>query len=93
MLVGLAVQLVRRSDLSGLELVAGALFVGGGFGNLVDRAARGSVIDFVVIGRGRLSTNVFNVADVALVAGVVLFLVASLRRRPAAEERRKDEPR
>jgi signal peptidase II len=59
-----------------------ALVAGGGLGNLVDRIRlRGYVIDFMNLGLGSLRTGVFNVADVAIVAGVILLLVPA-RRRP-----------
>lgn len=45
-----------------------ALAVGGATGNLVDRIVRGEVVDFVVVRRW----PVFNLADVALVVGLVL---------------------
>ncbi len=59
-----------------------ALVAGGGLGNLVDRfRLRGYVIDFMNLGLGPVRTGVFNVADVAIVAGVIL-LVLPGRRRP-----------
>jgi signal peptidase II len=50
------------------------LTVGGVAGNLRDRQRRGAVIDFVRIG----PWPAFNVADVGLVAGLVLVLVGML---------------
>jgi signal peptidase II len=50
-----------------------ALTVGGGLGNLIDRLRfDGAVIDYIRIGIGRLRTGVFNLADVALIIGLVL---------------------
>jgi signal peptidase II len=50
-----------------------ALVAAGGLGNLWDRVTTdGWVIDFMNLGVGPLRTGIFNVADVALVAGVVL---------------------
>lgn len=61
------------------QVVSVALFVGGGTGNLIDRVVRGWVLDFVIVGWGKWwnTTNVFNVADVAIVAGALLFLLGS----------------
>lgn len=64
-----------------------ALVVSGAFGNLIDRVRHGFVIDFVTL-NPRLSDRfpVFNLADVALIAGALL-LVLFLRRgdlRPAS---------
>jgi signal peptidase II len=37
--------------------------------NLIDRIAVGSVIDFLNVGVGSLRTGIFNLADVAIMAG------------------------
>lgn len=56
----------------GSALPAG-LILGGGFGNLVDRAIRGAVIDMFDVG----PWPVFNIADVALTAGIILLVIAT----------------
>ena len=55
------------------------LFLAGGLSNLTDRIAIGSVIDFLNIGIGPLRTGIFNVADVAIMAGAAIMLIAELR--------------
>jgi signal peptidase II len=63
------------------EIASGALAIGGGFGNLVDRlTSGGSVIDFVSVGVGPLRTAVFNWADVAILGGVAIYVVVLSRR-------------
>ena len=57
-----------------------ALFVAGGVSNWVDRVLHGSVIDFINVGVGPLRTGVFNVADVAIMAGVAIVLFFEFRR-------------
>jgi signal peptidase II len=49
--------------------------LGGAAGNLADRLRHGAVIDFIVIGRW----PVFNLADAAIVGGVVLLLWSFVR--------------
>ena len=56
--------------------VALSLFVAGGFSNWIDRVASGSVVDFLNVGLGGLRTGVFNVADMAIMTGVGLFVLA-----------------
>jgi signal peptidase II len=56
-----------------------ALFVAGGSSNLLDRLARGSVIDFMNVGLGPLRTGIFNVADMAIMFGAGLVILASYR--------------
>jgi signal peptidase II len=81
-LVGLAV----RQRWQGWALVGVTLFVAGGASNWIDRVARGSVVDFLNVGIGPLRTGIFNVADVAILAGagLVVFGVSRLSAdRPA----------
>jgi signal peptidase II len=61
-----------------------ALIVGGAIGNAIDRVLHGAVFDFVHLHAGPYSWYVFNVADAAIVAGVVGLLYDSFvldRRR------------
>jgi signal peptidase II len=53
-----------------------ALFIGGGVSNLVDRVAYGRVIDFMNVGLGPLRTGIFNVADMAIMLGAGILVVA-----------------
>jgi len=55
------------------------LFAAGGASNLFDRIRYGSVIDFMNVGVGPLRTGIFNVADLAILAGVIVF-ASSLRQ-------------
>ena len=50
-----------------------ALIAGGGVSNLIDRVRYGYVVDFLNVGIGPLRTGIFNVADMAIMAGVVLW--------------------
>ena len=54
-----------------------ALLAAGGLGNLIDRLFRhGLVTDFCVLRLGPLHTGIFNIADVAILLGVVVILAA-----------------
>jgi signal peptidase II len=83
--VGLAfllVYLVRTPSLRWLWFLGLALVWAGGVSNLCDRVFRhGLVTDFMVFQVGPIHTGVFNVADFAVVVGLLL-LVASLRAGP-----------
>ena len=74
--LGLVSLLVWRSPhASRAQLLALGLVAGGGLANWLDRVLHGgAVTDFVSLGVGRLRTGIFNVADVAIVAGVLLLL-------------------
>jgi signal peptidase II len=58
----------------GAALAGVAVALGGATGNLVDRLARGRIVDFIEIG----FWPVFNVADAGIVAGIGLALTAPL---------------
>ena len=73
-----------RYQWSRLAAAGLVLFVAGGLSNLIDRLAMGSVIDFLNVGIGPFRTGIFNVADVAIMAGVALLLVDAVSR-PAAQ--------
>ena len=58
-----------------------ALIVGGALGNLVDRMLWGHVIDFLDLYYGQWHWPAFNLADSAIVLGVSLFILDTLRQR------------
>jgi signal peptidase II len=72
-----------------LATVALGLIIGGAIGNAIDRFAYGAVVDFalfhVQIGEKTLNWYVFNLADVAIVAGVAALLYDSFLGVPAAK--------
>ena len=62
-----------------LTVLGVALFVAGGASNLLDRITSGKVIDFMNVGLGPLRTGIFNVADLAIMLGAGIVVVASYR--------------
>jgi signal peptidase II len=80
------VWLVWFVRVSRAEVMALALVAGGGLGNWIDRWLHaGAVTDFVSIGLGPLRTGIFNVADVAVMAGALLLVLLARRREKPAE--------
>jgi signal peptidase II len=66
------------------ECLGAGLIAGGALGNGYDRLFRQGVVDFVSVGLpGGLRWPTFNVADAALVVGVLVLAVAALRARTA----------
>jgi signal peptidase II len=55
------------------------LIAAGGIGNLVDRIAYGEVRDFLNFGIGRLRTGIMNLADLYILAALILIVVAMAR--------------
>jgi signal peptidase II len=79
-------HLYRRTEPGDRQAAAGlALIAAGAMGNLLDRlrSARG-VVDFIDVGLGSWRLWTFNVADVSILVGAVVLLLA-LRRMEAAE--------
>lgn len=85
--IGLSIWLARAAT-AFLALSLG-LVVGGAIGNAIDRVAYGAVFDFVHFHVGGFSWYVFNIADAAIVAGVVGLLYDSfvLERRRVGQAR------
>lgn len=74
-LAAMLVAALGKWSFSPVELVGFALIVGGGASNLADRIRHdGLVTDFMNLGLGRLRTGIFNVADMAILAGAGLLL-------------------
>lgn len=66
------------------ELLGWSLVIGGGASNLIDRVLRdGRVIDFLRVGVGDLRTGIFNLADFAIITGLLFLFASALWRRDA----------
>jgi signal peptidase II len=61
-----------------IDVLALGLVLGGALGNIVDRVRFGYVVDFLHFFWGEHSFWVFNVADAAITAGVLLLLSRAL---------------
>jgi len=86
MVVVLVVAAVRSRSPGRAHVIALALVIAGGIGNLIDRAAYGAVRDFLNVGVGELRTGIFNVADMAVMTGVLRLCLGSLRHGNDAPE-------
>ena len=85
--IALAIWMARSRTL--LATIALGMIIGGAIGNAIDRIAYGAVVDFALfhlrIGEKTFNWYVFNLADVAIVAGVIALLYDSLLGIPAAK--------
>jgi len=85
--VVLAIWMARSRTL--MSTVALGLIIGGAVGNAIDRFAYGAVVDFALfhlqIAGSTFNWYVFNLADVAIVAGVAALLYDSFMGTPAAK--------
>lgn len=71
--------------LSTFEQLGYGLILGGALGNGIDRFIAGSVVDFLDF--RLIQFPVFNIADVAINAGIVCLLIATLQK-PTVSSRR-----
>ncbi len=89
-IAALTVWLIARPDALPKGARAGMwMIVGGGLGNLYDRAVYGAVTDFIELLFVRFA--VFNIADVAIVCGALLAAIALFideKRKETAHERK-----
>lgn len=74
-----------RKDLRPIDIYGYTLILAGGVSNMIDRILAGVVIDFMNIGFGNVRTGIFNVADMAITAGLCVILYAHIAHshRPA----------
>lgn len=66
----------RKEPLLGTSL---ALILGGAIGNFIDRLFRGEVVDFIDVKLFSYDYPIFNIADSALVIGVILMIIYTIR--------------
>lgn len=76
-ILAIAVQAMFRGALRGASLVGATLFLAGGASNWIDRILHGSVVDFLNLGIGPLRTGIFNVADVAIMVGLLVLVLGT----------------
>ena len=88
----LAWLLLAAVRLSPARSIAAGLILGGGIVNLVDRLPDGLVTDYAVVSLGSLRTGVFNLPDMAIMAGAILWIGGSLRRDYPREGVSKGDP-
>jgi signal peptidase II len=74
-LMGIAFYAARVSSQDRVTRLGLAMIVGGALGNLVDRLALGSVVDFVDVVFGGWHFWAFNVADSAITLGVAAMMI------------------
>lgn len=73
---------LTKKDLDHMTIVGLSFIVGGGIGNLYDRILYSSVTDFFHIDLGGIfKTGIFNMADVSVMVGMGLILLAGISHK------------
>jgi signal peptidase II len=83
--IAVLIALIRLGSRITLTTIALALVLGGAIGNLHDRIAYGSVVDFIEVHIFGYHWPDFNVADSSIVVGACLLLLDSLRSGKTSE--------
>ena len=73
------VVLIRRPQTDRPQRLAFGLLLGGALGNLLDRLARGAVVDWIDVRWQSFYWPAFNVADIGITLGAALIVVCELR--------------
>jgi len=81
-LLGVAVYAASLAPHQRAARIGLALILGGAAGNLLDRVAHGSVVDFVDVYWQHYHFWAFNVADSAITVGVAVLILDMLRTAP-----------
>lgn len=86
--IGMFIFYPRIPDNARITRFATAMICGGALGNALDRIEYGHVIDFIHYQIPGVVSNVSNIADHAIVLGVILIFIESW----LLERQKKDEP-
>ena len=66
---------MRANKLNKLSMYSYTLILGGALGNLIDRIFRGYVVDFISFTIFNKEMAIFNVADILITIGIVLYVI------------------
>jgi signal peptidase II len=80
-IAGFLLRWLWRAETQMVAIALGAV-IGGAVGNVIDRLRFGAVVDFIRAHAWGWNWYVFNIADAAIVCGVVVLLADALFRRP-----------
>ncbi len=82
----------RIPDDKRLQWFATGLIIGGALGNVLDRLTYGYVVDFINYQIPGVISNVSNLADHAIVLGVILFFISSWRDEQSHSAQQSQTP-
>jgi signal peptidase II len=77
--LGLIAAIAFAARMTRARVIGCALLLAGAVGNLIDRMRfDGLVVDFMNLGVGPLRSGIFNVADMAIMAGALLLVLPAI---------------
>ena len=88
-IVAILIYYIINHKLNKIETVSYALILGGAIGNLLNRIMYGYVIDFLDFKIFNYDYPIFNIADISIVIGVFLLIIAMIRGENNADNSRQ----
>ena len=86
LILGLFYMTLFSKDLLKNQVVPFSMILGGGLSNLFDRIVHGKVVDFMNVGIGDLRTGIFNVADMIILTGIILYFFSNFGKQEVQAE-------
>lgn len=78
-LVFLYFYIIKKSELTKLNILIYSLLLGGIIGNLIDRVIHGYVIDYLSFQVFKYNFPIFNLADIGIVVAVILLCLKTFK--------------
>lgn len=78
-MIGILYYLYKKDSFSKLEIICFSFLIGGILGNIIDRLCYQAVIDYLGFIFGNYYFPIFNLADILIVCGGILFAIGELR--------------
>lgn len=72
---------IKNNKVDNLSISSFVLIFAGAIGNLIDRVLRKHVIDFISFTLFKHEMAIFNVADIYITFGVIIYIIGILRER------------
>lgn len=75
----LGMYIYKKKITSNIEMISYSILIGGIIGNLIDRIIFGGVYDYLGFIFGSYYYPIFNLADMGIVIGIILFIILEVK--------------
>ena len=75
----LGMYIYKKKITSNIEMISYSILIGGIIGNLIDRIIFGGVYDYLGFIFGSYYYPIFNLADMGIVIGIILFIILKIK--------------
>ena len=91
LIISIIVNYISNKTLNFKEQLSIGLILGGAIGNLIDRIIYGYVIDFLDFKIINYNYPIFNIADSAIVVGVIIYLIINIKHESSDNNENKSK--